>query len=58
MTISCYVLAAFDIHSSKSLKYQRYLTLDGLLWGIEQSVELGADYISLRIIKVKEEAEG
>ncbi len=58
MTISCYVLAAFEIHSPKSLKYQRYWSLDGLLKGIEQSVEKGADYISLRIIKVNEEAEG
>ena len=57
MPISCYVLAAFEIHESKSLKYQRYRTKEGLKKGIDESIIMGADYISIRIIKVKYEVE-
>lgn len=51
-----YVLAAFSIHSRKAIKYNDYVTLQGLARGVVRAMERGADYISLR--RIRPAAEG
>ena len=50
-----YVLAAFRIDEIKSVMYRPYFTTNGLAKGVKHAVEdKKADYISLRIIRLKE----
>lgn len=46
------VIAAFKTTESKSILYRRYKTIEGLHNGITQAIQSGADYISLRIIRI------
>lgn len=46
-----YVLAAFSIHETRAIKYQKYRTLKGLAKGVMDAMEKEADYISLRRIR-------
>lgn len=46
-----YVLAAFNVETEKSIKYQKYKTLQGLAKGVIDAMENKADYISLRKIR-------
>ena len=46
-----YVLAAFNVNTERSVKYQKYRTLEGLARGVIQAMEAKADYISLRRIR-------
>ena len=46
-----YVLAAFNVETERSLKNQKYKTLEGLAKGVIQSMDLKADYVSLRRIR-------
>jgi len=49
------VIAAFKTTESNSIFYRRYKTLEGLHNGITYAVQNGADYISLRVIRIAEE---
>lgn len=49
------VIASFKTSESNSILYRRYKTIEGLHKGITEAIQTGADYISLRIIKEKEE---
>ena len=51
-----YVLAAFSIHHRKAIQYASYVTIEGLARGVKTAMERGADYVSLRRIRL--EAEG
>ena len=51
------VIACFKITESNSILYRRYKTIEGLQKGIVEAIQMGADYISLRIIKQKEGKE-
>ena len=48
-----YVLAAFNVEEEKSIKYQKYKTLEGLAKGVIDAMKLNADYVSLRRIQPK-----
>jgi len=51
-----YVLAAFRIDEEKSVMYSTYFTIPGLKRGVGHAIEdKKADYISLRIIRPKEQ---
>lgn len=52
LTVKEFVIAGFKISESNSIIYRRYKTIEGLHKGITQAIQNGADYISLRIIKV------
>lgn len=52
-----YVLAAFNVDSANSIMYTKYVTLVGLGRGVRLAMEKGADYISLRRIRAKEEGK-
>lgn len=54
LTVKEMVIAAFKTSESNSILYRRYKTLEGLHNGITQAIQEGADYVSLRIIKIKE----
>jgi len=54
LTIKEMVIAAFKTSKSNSILYRRYKTLEGLHKGITQAIQEGADYISLRVIKIEE----
>jgi len=43
-----YRLAAFRVDRETSIKYSKFLTLKGLLKGVSDSIEMEADYISIR----------
>ncbi len=46
-----YVVAGFTVKSDKSIVYTKLYTLTGLKSAVQRTVEKGADYISIRIIK-------
>ena len=51
-----YVLAAFSIDEEKSVMYSTYFTKPGLARGVIHAIDAKkADYISLRIIRPKEQ---
>jgi len=49
------VMAAFKTTKSTSILYRRYKTIEGLHKGITQAIQSGADYISLRVIRITDE---
>ena len=51
-----YVLAAFSIDEERSVQYSTYYSINGLNRGVKNAIEKKkADYISLRIIRPKEQ---
>lgn len=55
LVVKKFVIAAFKVSESNSILYRQYKTIEGLHNGITQAIQEGADYISLRIIKNKED---
>ena len=51
-----YVLAGFDIHHRKAIKYSEYVTINGLAKGLKMAMAHGADYVSIR--RIRPEAKG
>ena len=48
------VVAGFSISNARSLHYRRYRSIEGVQKAVNQIIQNGADYISIRIVKEAE----